>query len=83
VSSVLVGNGYQSTDQPSGRAQGQGKGRVGSSKTLPEKHKTRKAEYTKKVFGCLNQLYPGWDGPADGLILDEMVQVNCLVACIK
>jgi hypothetical protein len=28
---MLVGDGSQSTDQPSGKAQGQGKGRVGSS----------------------------------------------------
>jgi hypothetical protein len=43
---VLVGDGLHSTNQPSGRAQGQGRGRVGSSKTLPEKHITSKAEYT-------------------------------------
>jgi hypothetical protein len=38
-------------DQPSGRAQGQDRGRVGSSKTLPEKHKTSKAEYTNTQQG--------------------------------
>jgi hypothetical protein len=33
-------------DQPSGKAQGQDRGRVGSSKTLPEKHIASKTEYT-------------------------------------
>jgi hypothetical protein len=46
VSSVLAGDGSQSTDQPSGKAQGQDKGRVGASKTLPEKQVTSKTEYT-------------------------------------
>jgi hypothetical protein len=36
---VLAGDGSQSTDQPSGRAQGHDKEKVGSSKALPEKHK--------------------------------------------
>jgi hypothetical protein len=38
-------------DQPSGRAQGQNRGREGSSKALPEKHKTSKAEYTNTQQG--------------------------------
>jgi hypothetical protein len=38
-------------DQPSGRSQGQDRGRVGSSKALPEKHKTSKAEYTNTQQG--------------------------------
>jgi hypothetical protein len=38
-------------DQPSGRAQGQDRGRVGSSNALPEKHKTSKAEYTNTQQG--------------------------------
>jgi hypothetical protein len=50
---VLAGDGSQSTDQPSGRAQGQDRGRVGSSRTLPEKHKTGKAEYTNTQQGLL------------------------------
>jgi hypothetical protein len=41
-------------DQPSGRAQSQGRERVGSSKTLPEKHITSKAEYI-----ILSKAYPG------------------------
>jgi hypothetical protein len=36
---VLAEDGSHSTDQSTGRAQGQGKGRVGSSKILREKHK--------------------------------------------
>jgi hypothetical protein len=38
-------------DQPSGRAQGHDRERVGSSKALPEKHKTSKAEYTNTQQG--------------------------------
>jgi hypothetical protein len=48
---MLVGDGSHSTDQPSGKAQGQGRGRVGSSKTLPEKHVTSKTEYTNTQQG--------------------------------
>jgi hypothetical protein len=48
---MLVEDGSHSTDQPSERAQGQGKERVGSSKALPEKHKTSKAEYTNTQQG--------------------------------
>jgi hypothetical protein len=48
---MLAGDGSHSTDQSSGRAQGQDRGRVGSSKTLPEKHKTSKAEYTNTQQG--------------------------------
>jgi hypothetical protein len=51
VSSVLAGDGSHSTDQPFGRAQGQDRGRVGSSKTLPEKHITSKAEYSNTQQG--------------------------------
>jgi hypothetical protein len=45
------GFGSHSTDQPSGRAQGQGRGRVGSSKMFPEKHITSNAEYTNTQQG--------------------------------
>jgi hypothetical protein len=38
-------------DQPSGRAQGQDRGRVGSSRTLPEKQVTSKTEYTNTQQG--------------------------------
>jgi hypothetical protein len=48
---VLSGDGSHSTDQPSGRAQGQDRGRVGSPKTLPEKHIASKAEYTNTQQG--------------------------------
>jgi hypothetical protein len=51
LTSVLAGDGSHSTDQPSGRAQSQDRGRVGSSKTLPEKHKTSKAECTNTQQG--------------------------------
>jgi hypothetical protein len=48
---MLVGDGSHSTDQPSGKAQDQGKGRVGSSKILPEKYKASKDEYTNTQQG--------------------------------
>jgi hypothetical protein len=48
---VLAGDGSHSTNQPSGRAQGQDRGRVGSSRTLPEKHITSKTEYTNTQQG--------------------------------
>jgi hypothetical protein len=38
-------------NQPSGRAQGHDKERVGSSKALPEKHKASKTEYTNTQQG--------------------------------
>jgi hypothetical protein len=38
-------------DQLSGRAQGHDMGRVGSSRVLPEKYKTSKAEYTNTQLG--------------------------------
>jgi hypothetical protein len=43
--------GSHSTDQPSGRASGQDRGREGSSKMFPEKHITSKAEYTNTQQG--------------------------------
>jgi hypothetical protein len=48
---MLVGDGSHSTDQSSGRAQGHDRERVGSSKALPEKYKTSKAEYTNTQQG--------------------------------
>jgi hypothetical protein len=48
---VLAGDGSHSTDQLSGRAQGHDRGRVGSSKVLPEKHITSKTEYTNTQQG--------------------------------
>jgi hypothetical protein len=48
---MLVGDGSHSTDQPSGKASGQDRGREGSSKTLPEKHITSKTEYTNTQQG--------------------------------
>jgi hypothetical protein len=38
-------------DQPSGRAHGQDRRKVASSKTLPEKHITSKTEYTNTQQG--------------------------------
>jgi hypothetical protein len=48
---MLAGGGSHSADQPSGRAQGQDRGRVGASKTLPEKQVTSKTEYTNTQQG--------------------------------
>jgi hypothetical protein len=48
---MLVGDGSYSTDQSSGRAQGQDKGRVGASKTIPEKQVTSNTEYTNTQQG--------------------------------
>jgi hypothetical protein len=50
-------DGSHSTDQPFRRAQGQDRERVGSSKTLPEKHVTSKAEYTNTQQGLLVSWY--------------------------
>jgi hypothetical protein len=48
---MLAEDEFHSTDQPSGRAQGHDKERVGYSKTLPKKHKISKAEYTNTQQG--------------------------------
>jgi hypothetical protein len=42
-------------DQPSGKAQGQGKGRVGSSKILPEKN----IKLARLSILILSKAYPG------------------------
>jgi hypothetical protein len=47
----LAGDGSRSMDQPSGRAHGQDKERVGSSKALPGKYKASKTEYTNTQQG--------------------------------
>jgi hypothetical protein len=48
---MLAGDGSHSIDQPSGRAQGQDRGRVGASKALPKKHIASKTEYTNTQQG--------------------------------
>jgi hypothetical protein len=48
---MLAGDGPHSADQPSRRAQGQDRGRVGASETLREKQVTNKTEYTNTQQG--------------------------------
>jgi hypothetical protein len=55
---IAAGDGSHSTDQPGGKAQGQGELATESSNDKPENHITSKAEYTNTQQGLpVNWVY--------------------------